>query len=82
MGNDPLMKSFHILIVALCALSSSFFACTQNGSVQEEAATAMDTVITEIRDTVITFYPDTYEEVMQVVTSYDTVITPRESDPE
>ncbi len=37
----------------------------------------MDTVINEIRDTVITFYPETYEETVEVITSYDTVITPR-----
>lgn len=52
-------------------------ACQSAGSEQADEAPLMDTVITEVRDTVITFYPETYEETVQVVTSYDTVITPR-----
>ncbi|MCF8237381.1 MAG: hypothetical protein K9I85_04440 [Saprospiraceae bacterium] len=61
---------------------SVFYSCQSSTTSSEEAAPIMDTVITEIRDTVITFYPETYEEVVQEVISYDTVISPRSKDTE
>lgn len=62
-----LFLSFYLLLTA----------CQTSGTGNTDNQLLVDTVITEIRDTVITFYPETYEEVVQVVISYDTVITPR-----
>lgn len=72
------MKVLSHLFIALFVLSLFSQACTSPDQAQEAIMPVMDTVITEIRDTIITFYPETYEEVLQIVTSYDTVIVPRE----
>lgn len=68
-----LLPSLFLLFLGIAVLSS----CQSSSSSSDTDAPLMDTVITEIRDTVITFYPETYEETVQVVVSYDTVITPR-----
>lgn len=76
------MKTFSYLLLLFFMMSFAFLSCNQPDNMKEADAALMDTVITEVRDTVITFYPETYEEVLQVVTSYDTVITPRKPDTE
>ena len=81
-NNHILMKKISHPLLALFILSFAFLSCSQSDTKTETDGIVMDTVITEIRDTVITFYPETYEEVLQVVTSYDTVITPRKPDTE
>ena len=80
--NHILMKTFPYLLLLFFVMSCAFLSCNQSDNMKEADAALMDTVITEVRDTVITFYPETYEEVLQVVTSYDTVITPRKPDTE
>ncbi|MBK7342127.1 MAG: hypothetical protein IPJ06_02785 [Saprospiraceae bacterium] len=81
----PLEKPFHMKIFSLMLTMACFFcillfACQSSGTDQTNDAPLMDTVITEVRDTVVTFNPETYEETVQIVTSYDTVITPRTPD--
>ena len=76
------MKTFSYLLLLLFMMSFAFLSCNQSDHMKEADTALMDTVITEIRDTVITFNTETYEEVLQVVTSYDTVIVIRKPDTE
>lgn len=63
-------------MAAVAALTASLFACQPSGQADGSPGPAMDTVIHEIRDTIITFDPATYEESVRVVVSYDTTVTP------
>lgn len=71
------MKFFNSILILTSVSCFMLTACQSAGSEQADTAQLMDTVITEVRDTIVTFYPETYEEVVQEVISYDTVITPR-----
>lgn len=60
----------------LCSMS-----CSNNNQESGTDQTAMqDTVITQTLDTIVTFDPDTYEESVQIIANYDTVIVDRKKE--
>ncbi len=56
-------------------------SCSNNNQESGTDPTAMkDTVITKTLDTIVTFDPDTYEESVQIIANYDTVIVDRKKE--
>ena len=56
-------------------------SCSNNNQENGTDQTVMqDTVITKTLDTIVTFDPDTYEESVQIIANYDTVIVDRKKE--
>ncbi|MBP6184901.1 MAG: hypothetical protein KA479_08150 [Saprospiraceae bacterium] len=69
-------KKLIYCIFAMCSLWN--IGCT-NGTPEgaSENEVVMDTTITEVKDTIVNFDPETSEESIMVVSRYDTVIVER-----
>jgi FtsZ-interacting cell division protein YlmF len=71
-------KSLVTMLVCIFIFSMSCSNINQESGTDQTAM--QDTVITKTLDTIVTFDPDTYEESVQIIANYDTVIVDRKKE--